>query len=290
LERVIPRPFEYERPRSLEEAVALLARPVDAKVLAGGQSLVPILSLRLAQPDLLVDIGALELEGIEVADGRVRVGARTTHRELELGAQARELIALAAEAARHIGNPRVRNRGTVGGSLAHADPAAELGAVVLVHGGEIVVRGQAGERRISVEEFFLGYLETALDDSELVVAVELDRLPKGSGIGFEEAAGRADDFATAAAAAAVTLEPDGRACADARLALVGVADRPVRARTAEQVARGEPLGEALLRRVQRAVEEAVEPEEDAFVAASFRRRLAGVCARRALEQAWAAAA
>jgi aerobic carbon-monoxide dehydrogenase medium subunit len=287
---VIPRPFEYERPRSLEEAVALLARPVDAKVLAGGQSLVPILSLRLAQPDLLVDIGALELEGIEVADGRVRVGARTTHRELELGSQARELIPLAAEAARHIGNPRVRNRGTLGGSLAHADPAAELGAVMLVHGGEIVVRGQAGERRISVEEFFLGYLETALDDGELIVAVELDPLPEGSGIGFEEAAGRADDFATAAAAAAVTLEGDVRACADARLALVGVADRPVRARTAEQLARGEPLGEELLRRVQEAVEEAVEPEEDAFVSASFRRRLAGVCARRALEQAWAAAA
>ncbi len=286
---MIPRPFEYERPRSLDEAVTLLARPIDAKVLAGGQSLVPMLSLRLAQPDLLVDIGALELEGIEVADGRVRIGARTTHRELELGSQARELIALAAVAARHIGNPRVRNRGTFGGSLAHADPAGELGAVALLHGGEIVVRGQAGERRIALDEFFLGYLETALDDGELIVAAELNRLPEGSGIGFEEAAGRADDFATAAAAAAVTLEGDGRACADARLALVGVADRPVRARAAEQVARGESLGEELLRRVQEAVEEAVEPEEDAFVSASFRRRLAGVCARRALEQAWAAA-
>ena len=287
---MIPRPFDYERPRSLDEAAALLARSGDAKVLAGGQSLVPMLSLGLARPQLIVDIGALELEGTDVAHGRICVGARTTHRELELGAQARELLPLAAEAARHIGNPRVRNRGTFGGSLAHADPAAELGAVVLVHGGEIVVRGMAGERRIPVEEFFLGYLETAVGEDELVVAVELERLPDGSGIGFEEAAGRADDFATAAAAAALTLAEDGHTCAEARIAVVGVADRPLRIAQAEEAARGETFHQELLRRVQTAVEEAVEPEDEAFVSASFRKRLAGVCARRALEQAWRAAA
>jgi carbon-monoxide dehydrogenase medium subunit len=287
---VIPRPFEYERPQSVDDAVDLLAQPVDAKVLAGGQSLVPMMSLGLARPELVVDIGALELEGIEVVDGRIRVGACTTHRELELGNRARELLPLAAEAARHIGNPRVRNRGTFGGSLAHADPAAELGAVLLVHGGELVARGATGERRIPAGELFLGYLETALGDDELIVAVDLERLPEGSGIGFEEAAGRADDFATAAAAAAVTREPDGRACADVRLALAGVADRPVRLPEAEAAARGWPLDEGALRRVQAAVEAAVRPEEDAFVSAWFRKRLAGVCARRALEQAWADAA
>jgi aerobic carbon-monoxide dehydrogenase medium subunit len=287
---VIPRPFEYERPASVDEAVALLTRPVDVSVLAGGQSLVPMMSLGLARPELVVDIGELELEGIDVADGRIRVGARTTHRELELAARARELVPLAAEAARHIGNPRVRNRGTFGGSLAHADPAAELGAVVLVHGGDVVVRGAAGERRIGMEEFFLGYLETGLGDGELVVAAELERLPEGSGIGFEEAAGRADDFATAAAAAVVRLDDGGRECAEARIALAGVADRPLRVPQAEEAARGEPFGDELLRRVQAAVEEAVEPEEDAFVSASFRKRLAGVCARRALEQAWTTAA
>ena len=287
---MIPRPFEYERPRSLAEASALLAGPVDAKVLAGGQSLVPMLSLGLARPELLVDIGALDLDGTELADGRVRVGARTTHRELELGARTRELLPLAAAAAQHIGNPRVRNLGTFGGSLAHADPAAELGAVVLVHGGEVVAHGTSGERRIDAHEFFLGYLETALGHDELIVAVELERLPEGSGVGFEEAAGRADDFATAAAAATVTLEADGRACASARIALAGVADRPLRAWAAEELVRGEPLRDELAARVQAAVEHGLAPEEDAFVSSAFRKRLAGVCARRALEQAWRAAA
>lgn len=287
---MIPRPFEYEAPASVDEAVALLSRPVEAKVIAGGQSLVPMLSLGLVRPELIVDVGALELEGIDGADGRIRVGARTTHRELELGGRARELLPLAAEAARHIGNPRVRNRGTFGGSLAHADPAGELGAVVLVHGGEVVVRSAGGERRVAAEDFFLGYLETALGEAELVVAVELERLPEGSGTGFEEAAGRADDFATAAAAAAVTLADDGRSCAEARIALAGVADRPLRMPQAEALAAGESLGDELLGRVQAAVEEAIEPEADAFVSASFRKRLAGVCARRALEQAWRDAA
>jgi carbon-monoxide dehydrogenase medium subunit len=289
---VIPRPFEYERARTVEEAVAALAGAGDrdVKLLAGGQSLIPMLSFGLARPDLLVDVGGLDLDGLELLEGRVRVGAGTTHRELELGTGARELLPLAAQAARHIGNPRVRNRGTFGGSLAHADPAAELGAVLLAHGGEVVARGPGGERRIAAEEFFVGYLETRLAPDEVLVAAELERPPDGSGVGFEEAAERADDFATAAAAAIVTRADDGRGCARARLALAGVGERPLRVEAAEQLVLGEAPGEELLRRVQAAVEEAIEPEEDAFVSAWFRRRLAGVCARRAVERAWRAAA
>jgi aerobic carbon-monoxide dehydrogenase medium subunit len=285
---VIPRPFSYERPATTEDAVALLAGAGerDVKVLAGGQSLIPMLSLNLARPDLVVDVARLPLKGIESRDGRVVVGALTTHRMLELGREARELVPLAAEAARHIGNPRVRNRGTFGGSLAHADPAAELPAVLLAYGGAVIARGRDGERRIPAADFFLGYLETALAADEFLVAVEIERAPEGSGSAFEEVAGRADDFATAGAAAIVALDADGRTCKEARLALAGVGDGPLRATAAETLVRGESDGEALLAEVAASVESAVDPEEDAFVSSGFRRRLAGVCARRALARAW----
>jgi aerobic carbon-monoxide dehydrogenase medium subunit len=265
---VIPRPFDYERPGSVEEAVSILAvaGERDAKVIAGGQSLVPMLSLGLARPDVLVDISRLELDGIEAVDGRVRVGATTPHRRLELDPEVRSLLPLAAEAARHVGNPRVRNRGTFGGSLAHADPAAELPVVAVAHGGEIVARGPGGERRIPLGEFFLGYLETALAPDEVLVTAELESLPEGSGVGFHEEAQRADDFAVACAAAVV--EPDG----SARIVVGGVGDRPLRFDGAAD-------------ELAAAVESAIEPEEDAFVSAAFRRRLAGVCTCRALARA-----
>ena len=271
--RVIPRPFEYQRAGSVDEAVSILAAADgrDAKVIAGGQSLVPMLSLGLARPDLLVDIFRLELEGVEAIDGRVRIGATTRHRTLELDPDVRRLLPLAAEAARHVGNPRVRNRGTVGGSLVHADPAAELPVVAVAHGGELVAQGPDGTRRIPFGEFFLGYLETALAPDEVVVAAELEALPEGSGVGFHEEAQRADDFALACAAAVV--EADGRA----RVVLGGVGDRPLRFDGASD-------------ELAATAEAAVQPEEDAFVSAAFRRRLAGICARRALAQAREAAA
>lgn len=267
--RLIPRPFEYERAASVAEAVAILAAADgrDVKVIAGGQSLVPMLSLGLARPDLLVDVSRLELNGVEPDGDRVRVGATTRHRTLELDPGVRRLLPLGAAAARHIGNPRVRNRGTFGGSLVHADPAAELPVVVLAHGGEVVAEGAGGERRIPLAQFFLGYLETALASDELLVAVELDALPEGSGVGFHEEAQRADDFALACAAAVV--DAGGR---DARVVVGGVGDRPLRFDGAAD-------------ELPATVESAVEPEEDAFVSAEFRRRLAGICARRALEQA-----
>jgi aerobic carbon-monoxide dehydrogenase medium subunit len=265
---VIPRPFEYVRARSVEEAVAALADAGarEVRLIAGGQSLVPMLSLGLARPDVVVDISRLELDRLEAVDGRVRVGALTRHRTLELDPEARRLLPLAAAAAAHVGNPRVRNRGTFGGSLAHADPAAELPVVAVAYGGEAVVQGPSGERRIALDELFLGYLTTALAPEEVLVAVELDRPPEGSGVGFHEEAQRADDFALACAAAVVT--PDG----GARVVVGGVGGRPLRF----DGTRDELPG---------AVEAAVEPEDDAFVSAAFRRRLAAVCARRALERA-----
>ena len=269
---MIPRPFEYERARSVDEAVSILAAANgrDAKVIAGGQSLVPMLSLGLARPDLLVDISRLELDGVEATERGVRVGATTRHRTLELDPDVQRLLPLAAEAARHIGNPRVRNRGTFGGSLVHADPAAELPVVALAHGGDVVAEGPGGTRRIPLSEFFLGYLETALAEDEVLVAAELDALPDGSGAGFYEEAQRADDFALACAAAVV--DADG----GARVVIGGVADRPLRF-------------DGIAEELPAAVEAAVEPEDDAFVSAAFRRKLAAVCARRALERAREAA-
>ncbi|HZC28386.1 MAG TPA: xanthine dehydrogenase family protein subunit M [Gaiellaceae bacterium] len=265
---MIPRPFEYERATSIAEAVEILgaADGRDVKPIAGGQSLVPMLSLGLARPDLVVDVSRLELDRVDATERGVRIGATTRHRTLELDREARRLLPLAAEAARHVGNPRVRNRGTFGGSLAHADPAAELPVVALAHGGEVVAEGPGGTRRIPLADFFLGYLETALAPDELLVAVELDALPDASGVGFHEEAQRADDFALACAAAVV--DPDGRA----RVVVGGVGDRPLRFDGAAD-------------ELPAVVEASVEPEDDAFVSAEFRRRLAGVCARRALARA-----
>ncbi|HET6830580.1 MAG TPA: xanthine dehydrogenase family protein subunit M [Solirubrobacterales bacterium] len=284
-----PRPFEYARPESVAEALEALAGDgaSEARPLAGGQSLVPMMSLGLAAPDLLVDLARLPLAGSEGnGGGTVRLGALTRHRELERSAELAARVPLASEAARFIGNPRVRNRGTLGGSLSHADPASELGTVALAYGGRAVITGQGGERSVDFDEFFHGFFETAVESGELLTAVELDVPGAGSGHGFHEVAGRADDFAIAAAAAVVTLDEAGAACADARLALAGIADRPLRIGAGEDVCRGAAIDEPLLDRVAAAVTEAVTPEDDAFVSAEYRARAAGTCAARALAAAW----
>lgn len=267
---MIPRPFDYHRATSVADAVAALGSREDAKAIAGGQSLVPMLSLGLLRPSLLVDLGRLELDGLESANGRVRVGALTRHRELELSGRARALLPLAAEAVAHVGNPRVRNRGTFGGSLAHADPAAELPVVAVAHDGVALVAGEAGERCVPLGDFFHGWYETALAPDEVLVAVELERLPEGSGAAFEEVAQRADDFALACAAAVVP--PEG----EARVVVGGAAGRPLRID-------GDPDG------LPDAVAAALEPADDAFVSAAHKRRVALACVRRALARAREAA-
>jgi aerobic carbon-monoxide dehydrogenase medium subunit len=280
-----PRPFEYVRAETVDEATeALASAGGEARAIAGGQSLVPMMSLGLASPDVLVDIGRLPLAGSERVNGSLALGALTRHRELERSDELAEQVPLAAEAARYIGNPRVRNRGTLGGSLSHADPASELGAVALAYGGEVVIAGAEGERRVAIDDFFEGFFATAVGSGELLTRVELELPPPGTGHGFCEIANRADDFATAAAAALVTVD-DGGACAEARLALAGVADRPLRAEPAERLCRGETLAGEVLDAVARAVVETAEPEDDAFVSADYRGRAAAVCAIRALGDA-----
>lgn len=284
---VHPRRFEYTRAGSIAEALELLGDyDLEAKLIAGGQSLVPMMSLGLAAPDRLVDIDRLELAGLEERNGTVVVGGLTRHRELERGEHAARVLPLVAEAARFIGNPRVRNRGTIAGSLSHADPAAELGAAVLAHGGSVILEGPDGERRVAIEGFFFGYFETAVNARELLTRIELERAPAGSGSAFVEVASRADDFATAAAAAIVAPAPDGRSCAEARLALAGAADRPVRMPEAERLCVSGALDGTALAAVADAVAAHVTPEDDAFISAAYRRRAAATCAVRALEIAW----
>src|SRR5918996_3717417 len=205
MSEVHPRPFEYIRPETVADAVAALAGAGgEVRAIAGGQSLVPMMTLGLALPDVLVDIGRLPLAGSERRNGTLALGALTRHRELERSAELAEQLPLASEAARYIGNPRVRNRGTLGGSLSHADPAAELGAVALTYGGRAVIAGADGERAVDFDDFFEGVFITAVRPGELLTRVELDLPPAGTGHGFCEGAGRADDFATAAAPALVT--------------------------------------------------------------------------------------
>ncbi|GIK76371.1 MAG: carbon-monoxide dehydrogenase medium subunit [Actinomycetes bacterium] len=283
---MFPRPFDYARPDSVDEALAALAANPGARPLAGGQSLVPMMSLGLAAPDLLVDLARLPLAGSENGGGSVRLGALTRHRELERSAELAARAPLASEAARFIGNPRVRNRGTLGGSLSHADPASELGTVALAYGGQAVIAGAGGERTVDLDEFFAGFFETAVGAGELLTAVELDVPGAGSGHGFHEVAGRADDFATAAAAAVLTLDGTGAACATVRLALAGVGDRPLRVEAGEAVCAGAAIDAPLLGRLADAVADAVSPEDDAFISAGYRKRVAGACAARAVESAW----
>jgi aerobic carbon-monoxide dehydrogenase medium subunit len=281
-----PRPFEYVRPETVGEGIEALAGAAgEARAIAGGQSLVPMMSLGLASPDRLVDIGRLALAGAERTNGTFVLGALTRHRELERSGELAEQVPLAAEAAHYIGNPRVRNRGTLGGSLSHADPASELGAVALTYGGRAVITGDEGERSVAIEDFFHGFFATAVGSGELLTRVELELPPPGTGHGFCEIANRADDFATAAATALVTIDDRG-ACAEARLALAGVGERPLRCAQAEELCRGEALEGDLLARVTNTVVEAVEPEADAFVSADYRARAAGICAARALSAAW----
>jgi aerobic carbon-monoxide dehydrogenase medium subunit len=282
---VYPRPFDYVQAESLEDALAALEGQADAKAIAGGQSLVPMMSLGLATPSRVVDIGKIDLAGIEIRNGSVVIGALTRHRELEHGSDAAANLPLAAEAARHVGNPRVRNRGTFGGSLSHADPAAEFGAVALAYGGRALIRGLEGERGVDFDDFFHGFFETAVQPGELMAAAELDRPPSGSGTGFFEIARRADDFALAAAAAVVTPSAAG-GIERVRLALAGVADRPIRCLEAEEACHEQEFSDDLVERLSDAVERSIAPESDAFVSAEYRRRAAAVSAARAVRAAW----
>ncbi|MBX6376974.1 MAG: xanthine dehydrogenase family protein subunit M [Clostridia bacterium] len=281
-----PPPFEYHAPVSLEEAVELLAElGGDAKVLAGGQSLMPLLNLRLAQPAHLVDVNGLEeLAQIRPLDGGLAVGALVRQRAAERSELVRERCPLLAEALPLIGHFQIRSRGTVGGSLAHADPAAELPAVAAALDADLVVRSARGERVLKPEDFFLTVMTTTLEPDELLVEVRFPAWPEGAGWSFQEVSRRHGDFALAGVAAVLQLGGDGT-IADARLAFIGVGPTPVRARAAEQLLVGErPSPEVYAAAAEAAVAD-LEPESDLHATGAYRKHVARVLARRALTTA-----
>jgi aerobic carbon-monoxide dehydrogenase medium subunit len=282
---VHPRAFEFSAVATVGEAVEALAVDGDARLIAGGQSLLPLLSGGAPAPSRVIDINRVELAGIKRVNGRVVVGALTRHRELERSARAAELLPLMAQAVRHVGNPAVRNRGTFGGSLSHADPSAELCAAAVAYGGEVVLAGPDDERSVPIEDFLVGSYETSARQEEVLVRAELDAPPEGSGTGFAETARRTDDFAFAGAAAVVTLGASGETCEEVRLAVLGAGGPPVRVTEAEAICRGERPGPSLLDAVAGVVPSVLTAGDSAFVSAAHRRRCAAACARRALAEA-----
>jgi aerobic carbon-monoxide dehydrogenase medium subunit len=284
-------PFEYHAPASVEEATALLARHGErAKPLAGGQSLVPLMTLRLARPEVVVDLNGIEeLRGVRRDGGEVFIGALVRHRSLERGDGALAACPLLQEAAALIGNVRVRTLGTIGGSLAHADPAAELPAVALALDGTLVARGAAGDRVVPAREFFVGALTTALQPGELLVGIRLPALGPGVGYAVAEFTRRAGDFAIIAAVAVLEVRPSGE-IARAGLSLAGAGSTPVRLPGVEAALVGERPDPRLFRRAAEGVVREIAPEGDVHASAAYRRHLARVLTARALERAAAVAA
>jgi carbon-monoxide dehydrogenase medium subunit len=285
-----PAPFRYIAAESLGQA--LTAKAVngdDARFLAGGQSLVPAMNFRLARPTMLIDINPLrELDHVRVApDGALRIGALTRHRTLERDPLVAERAPLVAEAVRHVAHPQIRNRGTLGGNLAHADPASELPAVMLALGARFRARSARGERWIEAAEFFRGPLATALGPEEMLVEIALPALPPRSGTCFLEVARRRGDYALLGVAAVVTLGNDGTFTA-AGLALCNAGATPVRVATAAGLV-GRRSGEREIGDVATAVAGEIDPPENVHATAAFRRHLAGVLTRRALQTAVARA-
>ncbi len=286
-----PAPFSYDRPAALADAVAVLSEFGDeAKVLAGGQSLVPLLALRFARPARLVDITAIPgLDGIRpLPDGGVAVGATTRTRALEVDLTIAARVPLAAEAAPFIAHRQIRNRGTVGGSVAHADPAAELPAVMLALGATVLVRGPGGVREIAVSDLYQGVYRTALAPEEILTEIRIPSPPPATGFAFTEIARRRGDFALAGAAAMVTVD-DGR-CTSATVALVGAADRALAVPEATAPLCGVAIDEAAARAAGERAAAAASPRSDVHASSEYRRALVAVLVRRALLRAGARAA
>jgi len=277
--------FAYACPTTLAQAVQLLAAHDDAKALAGGQSLVPMLAFRLLQPALLVDLRKLpDLRGIRIAEDGVTLGAMVRWRDIEDDARLLAAHPLLKAAIAHVAHYQIRNRGTVGGSIAHADPAAEMPGIAVTCEAEIAAVGTAGARVFKAADFFTGALTTALAADEIVVEVRLPPWPAGRRWGFEEFARRRGDFALAAAAVFYDEDQHGRAT-NAHVGVIGLADRPLRLGAVEAVLNGQTIDAAAIARAEAATAAAVDPPEDIHAGAAYRRALAGTMVERALRQA-----
>lgn len=284
-----PAKFDYHAPTTVEQALELLGRyGGDAKVLAGGQSLMPLLNFRLSRPAALVDLNRIpSLAYVREQDGQVRFGAMTRQRTIEFSPVVRERVPLLGEATRWVGHLPIRTRGTIGGSIAHADPSAEYPAVLTALEGEVVARGPKGERVIKAKDLFQTYLTTSLTPDEILVEVRLPGMPAGAGYALEEFARRHGDFAIVGIAAMVVK--DGARCKLARLATAGAGPVPVRLRAAEEILERDGLGDAAIEAAARRASELVSPDADIHASADYRRHLTGVLTKRALKRALGAA-
>ncbi len=282
-----PVAFAYHRPASLEEALAVLAQHGgDAKPLAGGQSLIPAMNFRLARPAVLVDLNRIGQLAYVKDGGELHIGAMTRQGVAERDATVAREAPLLKEAMPYIAHPQIRNRGTIGGSLAHADPAAELPAVMLALDATLRLQSPRATRSVRVEEFYTGLFATALAPDELLVDIAIPRLPQRSGWAFLEVARRHGDYALAGVAAVVTLDDRGR-CAEARIALLSVGEGPVLARRGARALVGEqPTPDAIREAAQAAGAKDIEPPGDIHASAAYRRHLTTVLTRRALERAF----
>jgi aerobic carbon-monoxide dehydrogenase medium subunit len=276
---VIPAEFDYVAPTSLDEALsALRDGGEDAKLLAGGHSLIPLMKLRLAAPSLLVDLRKVPgLRGIQRENGTMKIGAMTTHHEVATGD-----LGVASAAAATIADQQVRNRGTIGGSLAHADPASDLPAVLLVCEGSVTATGSGGPREVAADDLFQDYLQTTLGADEVLTEVRLPALD-GYGFGYQKFNRRREDWAMVGVCALVRA--DGETCGDVRIALTNMGSKPLRATAAEEALRGQPLDAASIARAAEQAAEGTSPPADLNASADYKRHLARVLCRRALDLA-----
>jgi len=278
---MITAPFDYEAPESLEEAIRMLhENGEDAKLLAGGHSLLPLMKVRLAAPTVLIDLRKIPgLHGIEQQNGGWRIGPMTRHADLQDTPE----LGVVARAASLIADQQVRNRGTIGGSLAHGDPASDLPAVLLALDGEVSARGSGGERTIAAGELFQDYLTTALAHDEVITDVRLPAL-EGYGFGYQKFTRRAEDWAMVGVCALVSRAADGT-CDDVRIGLTNMGSTALRATAAESALRGAQLDESSIAAAAERAAEGTDPPGDLNATPDYKRHLARVLTRRALEEA-----
>ena len=282
-----PPKFEYLRPASIQEAVAALAAAgEDGKILAGGQSLVPMLNFRLLNPSVLIDINRIPGLGEiqEQPDGGLRIGALTRHHALETSEVVQRLYPVLHAAMQQVAHLAIRNRGTIGGSITHADPAAELPMLMKLLDARITLISSKGTRIVEAEDFFLGPLTSEVEENELVTEINLPPLPQGAGWAFEEVARRAGDFALAAVGVVMHVE-QGKVV-EARIGVMGVADTPMRINDAETILYNQSCDQVTLDEVVDAVLQAIEPSTDLHASAEYRLHLTEVLVRRAVKTAW----
>jgi carbon-monoxide dehydrogenase medium subunit len=279
-------PFEYKSPTTVAEAVAILAAEGgSARPLAGGQSLLPVLAFRLAAPSILVDLRRIpDLRRITIDDNGVHLGAMTRWRDIEDDTRLRAAHPLLVAAIAHVAHYQIRNRGTVGGSLAHADPATEMPGIAVTCDATIEVMGASGARSVAAADLFVGPLTTSLTADEIITGVRLSSWPEGRRWGFEEFSRRRGDYALSAVAVFYDQDEKGRA-RDAHVGVIGAADTPVRLAAAEKALNGKPVDDAAIAAAAAAASEAVNPPDDIHAPAAYRRALVGTLLERALQRA-----